>query len=106
MPDDKYFGADPTVFKAITKQNEFTDALTIREKGWVFIEDTGSMSMTVSLQVKPNKSADWMDTGDEFTSEGAWPIPYGGGHQYRLGVKTGNFTSGTARLTLSGRNKI
>ena len=35
MPDDKYFGPDPTVFKAVTAANQFTDALTIREKGLI-----------------------------------------------------------------------
>jgi len=106
MPDDKYFGPDPTVFKAVTAANQFTDALTIREKGHIIIENTSSMSMTVVLQVRPNKSADWVDTGDEYTSEGLWVIPYGGGHEYRGGVKTGGYTSGTCKVTLSGRNKI
>jgi len=103
---DKYYGPDPTVFKVITEADHFTDALQIRTLGNVVIEDTASMNMTVHLQVRPNKSSGWVDTGDEYTGEGAWPLPYGGGHEYRLGVPSGSYTSGSCKATLSGRNKL
>jgi len=83
--------------KDITAQNEFTSAIRIAKVGIVAVEDTSSISATISLQVKPDGSSSWIDTGDTFDAEGAWSFD-AAGEQYRVGVKTGDFTSGTATL--------
>jgi hypothetical protein len=83
--------------KDITAENQFTDAIRIKKVGIVVIEDTSSITATITLQVKPDGSSTWIDTGDTFTTEGAWSFD-AADEQYRAGVKTGDFTSGTATV--------
>ena len=90
--------------KDITAENQFTDAVKINGPGLVAISDTSSMSMTVSLQISIDGGTTWIDTGDTWTAEGVDTLADGLGKKYRLGVKTGDFTSGTATVYLGGAN--
>ena len=83
--------------KDITAENQFTDAIRVKNVGIVVVDDTSSIAATITLQVKPDGSSTWIDTGDTFTTEGAWSFD-AAGEQYRVGVKTGGFTSGTATV--------
>jgi len=89
--------------KDITAQNQFTDSIRVHAVGIVIIEDTGSISATFTLQIKPDDGSNWVDTGDTFTAEGAWSFDSVAGVQYRIGVKTGDFTSGTATVYIYER---
>lgn len=82
----------------VTAQNQFTDEVRIPNGGTFIVEDTSSMSMTVTLQVKPDGAAGWIDS-DQVTEAGAWYID-SAGELYRAGVKTGDFTSGTSTIHL------
>ena len=84
-------------FKDISAQNTFTDAITIEDDGSILVVDTSSMSMTVTLQVKPPHYASWVDIHTQ-TSEGIYGITNGAGYQWRIGVKTGDYTSGSCRV--------
>ncbi len=86
--------------KLITAQNQFTAEMNIIGIGVVVVEDTSSISATIRLQVKPDQSTTWIDTGDTFTAEGAWAFDGSRGNKYRVGVKTGDFSSGTATVYL------
>jgi hypothetical protein len=90
-----------TKVKDITAQNQFTAALRISDKGIVTIEDTSSMSMTVTLQVRPVNSNEWIAVSTA-TAQGIIAIAYGGNLEWRVGVPTGGFTSGTATVTITG----
>ncbi len=86
------------VLKDITAQNQFSDALQIYGSMRMFAYDTSSMSMTVTLQVKVD--GNWFSTGKTLTAEGSELLEEGQGLEYRVGVATGDFTSGTATIYL------
>lgn len=80
----------------ITAQNTFTDAVQL--SGWFNVSISGTFSATVTIQRSFDNST-WRDV-DSWTApteevgmepEVCW---------YRIGVKTGNFTSGTASVRL------
>lgn len=80
----------------ITAQNIFTDAVQL--SGWFNVSISGTFSATVTIQRSFDNST-WRDV-DSWTApteevgmepEVCW---------YRIGVKTGNFTSGTASVRL------
>lgn len=86
--------------KTITAQNEFTDWMqVIGDKFRVSI--SGTWSATVTIQCSFDAGETILDV-ESFTSNiqkfGEEPE---GGVYYRLGVKTGNFTSGTAEVRIS-----
>lgn len=78
----------------ISAQNQYSDAVRINGRGTFCVEDTSSMAMTVVCQIKPDGAAGWIDA-DTQTAAGAWTVD-GAGEQFRVGCKTGGFTSGTA----------
>lgn len=82
--------------KSITAQNSFTDAVQLA--GWFNVSISGTFSATVTVQRSTDNST-WRDV-DTWTApaedvgmepEVMW---------YRIGVKTGEFTSGTAVVRL------
>jgi hypothetical protein len=86
--------------KAITAQNQFTDWLKIDGPLLVIVNDTSSMDMTVVVQVSLDEGTTAVDTGSTLTAEGGIYADAGFGLYYRVGVKTGGFTSGTATVHL------
>lgn len=93
--------AAKTVLKDVTGANQFTDALELVGGAQMIIRDTSSMSMTVTLQTRAPGQSNWVDS-DEQSAEGAWPITTTAGADYRLGVKTGAWVSGTCTVYLTG----
>lgn len=65
----------------------------------MFVQDTSSMIMTATLQVSMDGSI-WFSTGKTLTAEGTVLLEEGCGLLYRVGVATGDFTSGTATVHL------
>ena len=91
----------PSVTKAITAQNSFTDAINLGPSiGRNFnVSIWGTFSATVVLQRSFDQGTTWLDI--IAYSE---PIEDSGleceSAQYRIGVKTGGFTSGTVNVRI------
>lgn len=81
----------------VSAENSFTDWIGI-EKGSLLV--TGTFVGTVTLQVKQATSGNIIDL-DTVTAAGLSLIDNGGGELYRAGIKTGEYTSGTAYITLN-----
>ena len=90
------------VTSSITAENQFTDSIKL--SGPFDLSISGTFVATITVQRSYDNST-WRDV-DTFTSpseeygfqpEIAW---------YRAGVKTGNFTSGTAVLLIAGNSGI
>jgi len=95
-----------TVTEAAAADNTFTDPIRVTgiDSGRVFsIVITGTWVATVTLQRSVGEPGDWTDVTTYTTNQSTTyddtldnQIIY-----YRLGIKTGGFTSGTANLQLS-----
>jgi len=85
------------VTKAISAQNTFSDALALR--GDFSLSIAGTFSGTVTVQRSFDAGSSWADV-DTFTSTYEGNGYEGVGAQYRAGIKTGEYTSGTATVTL------
>jgi hypothetical protein len=83
----------------ITAQNTFSASVRIKGPGLVIISDTGSFSGTVTLQASGDNGTTWADI-KEWTAEAVDSISDGANQLYRIGVKTGDFSGGTATLYL------
>ena len=85
------------VTKEITAQNTFSDRISV--KGNFSISIAGTFVATVTVQRSFDAGSSWADV-DTFTAPietiGFDPI----GVNYRIGVKTGDFTSGTVTVTI------
>lgn len=77
--------------KTITAENQFTDFLRISEKGVVTLE--GTFSATLTLQMKKGGTSGIIDV-DTVTTGGRYTFD-GYGDDWRIGVKTGGYSSGT-----------
>ena len=95
------FARSVLVKKAITDENQFTNSISLTHTGAIVIEDTGVISATFTLQVRAESGDAWVDS-DTFTTAGRWYIHNPSGFEFRLGVKTGDFTSGTATVSVEG----
>lgn len=95
-----------TVLKAISAQDVYSDPIRITgiENSRIFgLSITGTWSATVTLQRSPGAPGSWTDV-DSFTINQSRSWDDGFDNQiiyYRLGVKTGGYTSGTATVGLS-----
>lgn len=95
------------VTKAISSEDDFTDVIRVTGSGEarrfsVFIE--GTFSATVTLQFAFDAGGPWNDQGSDWTTPVSTTIldqQDGLIIFYRLGVKTGDYTSGTVTCTLS-----
>ena len=84
------------VTEDISAQNTFTDGLYLR--GDFSLSIAGTFSGTVTVQRSFDGST-WADV-DTFTSVYEGNGYEGVGCQYRAGIKTGEYTSGTASVTI------
>jgi len=95
--------------KTITAQNTFTDPIFIKKGGRVRL--SGTFTATVSLQIRDVDNSTWADVTDNsgnlvaWTTSGVFTInpPFGLVGEFRVGIKTGGYTSGTIVVTLEGR---
>jgi hypothetical protein len=84
---------------AITAENQFTTAITVKGSAVVYFHDSGSFSGTITLQVSRDGGSTWVDV-ENYTSETVKAITYGGNMMWRIGCKTGGYTSGSATVAL------
>lgn len=95
---------DKVVSKDCNAENLFTDGLELDYNESIVIVITGTWAGTVTLQRSYNGS-DWSDhwTG---TNNTVFEITENEDNiYYRVGIKTGDYTSGTAEVSLTKRNQ-
>jgi len=93
MPYNRY------VTKTATRQNDFSDAIILR--GLYNISISGTRIATVTLQRSFDSGTTWLDVDTwAGNSEETGEEPERG-VQYRIGIKTGDYLSGSAILRLS-----
>lgn len=80
--------------KSVTAENVFTDILPVRTKLRVSVSVSGTFVATVTLQRRLD-GANWRDV-ESWSSEIETTYVVDEPSELRLGVKTGDFTSGTA----------
>ncbi|KKL17144.1 hypothetical protein LCGC14_2488500, partial [marine sediment metagenome] len=96
-----------TVTAAIGAQDTFTDAIRVTgvDTGRVFsIVIAGSFTATVTVQYSVGAEGAWVDLATTYS--GVISTSYDDGQEnqviyYRIGIKTGDYSSGTATCTLS-----
>jgi len=92
----------------IAAQNTFSDPITLKKGGILTL--TGTWSATVTVQRYDTGTSAWVDvtnnSGTAFTAtaNGTYSIaPFEYAANYRWGVKTGAFTSGSIVGTIQGQ---
>ena len=88
---------------AASTLGEWTDPVTVKDKGVIGIENTNLVA-TVTLQFKSNTTGSWYDMDSIAvlsTTTGRYDF-LGYGDEYRVGVDIGDYTSGGGRLTIQG----
>lgn len=99
--------AGQTVTKSISGADDFTDPIRVvgSDAARVFgLIVEGTFVATVTLQFAFSASGPWNDQGSTFTAPASTNIDDGQDGQiiyYRLGVKAGDYTSGTITATLN-----
>lgn len=90
------------VTKTITAQNTFTDALRVGGQKWLNLSiKSTALNATIVLQRRRTGETDWGDVAS-FTANAEKIVKSIGQWEYRVGVKTGGFTSATGlTVTLS-----
>ena len=85
--------------RSIAAANLYTDAVEV--VGYFNLSISGTWVATVTVQRSFDAGATWydVDTWEENTQE--YGLEPEGGIQYRVGIKTGEFTSGTCVVRLS-----
>lgn len=95
-----------TVSSSIAAQNTFTSSIRVTGVGssrTFTVNISGTWSATVVLQRSIGEEGSWEDTGTTYTSNTVVTFADGLDNQivyYRLGIKTGGYTSGTAVCSL------
>lgn len=90
----------PSTTKAITAANTYSDALDVGPLGPYFnVSVWGTFSATITLQRSFDEGVTWLDV-TSYTAPKEDVIHEPERALYRLGIKTGNFTSGTANVRL------
>ncbi len=83
---------------SITAANNFTDPLSVRPEEGASVSVSGTWSATVHLQHRLD-GTNWRDV-ESYTANTEKVYTAGEGCDVRIGVKTGNFTSGTVVVRL------
>ncbi len=82
----------------ITAQNQFSEGLFVEFRGFVTL--TGTWVATITLQLKLQGTSIWIDI-DSVTSNGRYYFE-AGRDMWRIGCKTGGYTSGTCTAKIQG----
>ena len=85
---------------SLVAENTFTGEIYVESNELVTLTITGTWAGTVTIQTQLFGSDAWIDI-DSKTENGRWDIP-AGGDNWRAGIKTGDYTSGTAVVTIQG----
>lgn len=85
--------------KSVTAANQFTDAVRLQDQDFS-ISITGSFTATVTVQRKLPFESEWADVESfqEVTAKNGECV---GNWDYRIGVKTGDFTSGPVDVKIA-----
>ena len=98
-------GTRGSVTKSVTAQNQFSDAfephLDNRNSGVFNISISGTWVATVTIQRRFSAEGSWFDVDTHTANIETFATEIEQDVQYRIGCKTGEFTSGTAVLRLS-----
>ena len=87
------------ITRSIAAENLFTDP--VRLTGFFNISLSGAWSATVTVQRSFDQGSTWFDVETFVSNTQEYGFEPEGGVYYRIGVKTGNFTSGTVVARLS-----
>ena len=89
-----------SVEASITAQNTFTDAIVLYNKGYANFSLSGTWAGTVTVQRKLFEDTSWKDvkTYTANAEKSIYDCEFG--VQYRAGIKTGEYTSGTAVIKI------
>ena len=82
----------------ISAQNTFTPAVFVQAEDEFDISISGSFVASVVVQRSQDKTT-WIDV-ETFTAPAERTGKAGSGWWYRVGIKTGGYTSGTAKVFL------
>jgi len=72
--------------------------------GKIYYSVVGIFNATITLQFKLVNDPTWTDYGDEITDTDRQIIEDYSNTQWRIGVKSGNFTSGAVRVRIDYHN--
>lgn len=86
--------------RTISSQNIFTDSIEVEANESVIIEITGIWDGTVTLQKSLDSGANWLDLYFYTDNISTTITEYSNDILYRLGIKTGDYTSGTAEVAV------
>jgi hypothetical protein len=85
--------------RSITAENQFTDAAELT--GYFNLSLSGTWEATVTLQRSFDSGSTWYDVDTRTANTEEYGFEPEDGVQYRAGVKTGDFTSGTVVTRIS-----
>lgn len=96
------FALSGSVTASVAAQNTFTDTiLPDFNKGYLNVSISGTWVGTVTLQRAFDSGSSWLDVETFTSNDEGYLVDVEHGNSYRIGIKTGNYTSGTAVLRLS-----
>ncbi len=101
------YASNNSVSGSISAQNTFTSSIspTYKSKyipeGYLNVSISGTWSGTVTLQRSFDAGVTWVDVESYTANDEGYLIDTEGSVLYRIGFKTGGYTSGTAVLRLS-----
>ena len=79
---------------SIAAENTFSDPIEVNVPFTLVL--SGTWTATVTPQHSFDGGTTWVDDGSTFTANGVWPGSVNRhGQQFRVGVKTGDYTNGT-----------
>ncbi len=84
---------------SLSAENTYSDTVIIRAGTFNFSVQ-GVFSASVTVQRTFDNGATWYDC-ETFTEPGEWVGHEGEGSIYRVGIKTGGYTSGTANVRMA-----
>ena len=85
--------------RSIAGENLFTDAVELM--GYFNLSISGTWVGTVTVQRSFDKGSTWYDVAGWTTNTQEYGLEPEKGIQYRVGIKTGGYTSGTCIVRMS-----
>ena len=85
--------------RSIAAENLFTDAVSFA--GYFNISISGTWAGTLTVQRSFDSGSTWYDVDQWTANTQEYGLEPEGGVQYRAGIKTGEYTSGTCVVRLS-----
>ena len=88
-----------SISRSITAENLYTDAVLL--VGYFNLSISGTWAGTVTVQRSFDSGATWHDVDTWIENTQEYGLEPEGGTQYRVGIKTDEYTSGTCVVRLS-----